>query len=256
MSDWNAEHYLKFGDERTRAVADLVARIRLAAPSRIVDLGCGPGNSTAILRQRWPDSDIVGIDNSPKMIAAAREKYPDQEWQAVDISEWRPESPVDLVFSNAALQWVPNHAGLMTNLTTATNADGALAFQVPSGSFAEVRKLIHELSHEARWNHRMQAARAALTMETPSFYYDAVAQSASSVDIWESEYHHVLDSTDAIVDWISSTGLRPFVAALADESERADFVAELRRRVAETYELRIDGRVLFPFRRTFVIAYR
>lgn len=256
MSDWNAEHYLKFGDERTRAAVDLVARIRLLSPAKIVDLGCGPGNSSVILRQRWPEAQVVGVDNSPGMIAAANEKYPDQVWHSADISEWNPDTPVDLVFSNAALQWVPDHAALMRRLIAAVKEEGALAFQIPSGSFAEVRKLIHEVSTDARWTERMVGARETLTMEEPGFYYDALAKDSASLDIWESEYHHVMESTDAIVDWMSSTGLRPFVAALDNEDERGEFVAELKRRVSEAYEVRMDGRVLFPFRRTFVIAYR
>lgn len=255
-SGWNATHYLKFGDERTRAAVDLVARIKLASPRRIVDLGCGPGNSTALLWERWPEAEVGGVDSSPEMIAAAKESHPDRDWRLADIAKWSPDQPVELVFSNAAIQWVSDHGMLMKRLISATATGGALAFQIPSGSFAEVRKLIHEISRDERWNDRMLAARAELTMEEPAFYYDALAGEATSLDIWESEYHHVMESTDAIVDWISSTGLRPFVAALDEEAERADFVAELKRRVAESYEIRADGWVLFPFRRTFVIAYR
>lgn len=256
MADWSATHYLKFGNERTRAAIDLVNRIRLTEPGRIVDLGCGPGNSTALLWERWPNAEVTGIDSSPDMITKATKDHPDRTWVMGDISTWVLNEPVDLVFSNAALQWVPGHAGLMQRLIGSTAKGGALAFQIPSGTFAEVRTLIHEISQDARWNDRMTAAREALTMETPEFYYDALARDSASLDIWESEYHHVMESTDAIVDWISSTGLRPFVAALADEDERNAFVGELRRRVTEVYEVRQDGRVLFPFRRSFVIAYR
>jgi len=256
MADWNAEHYLKFGDERTRAAVDLVARIKLDSPRRIVDLGCGPGNSTELLWHRWPEAEVVGMDSSPKMIAAAKEKFPEREWQQGDLASWSPDEPVDLVFSNAAIQWVPDHGRLMQRLIEGTAEGGALAFQVPSGNFAEVRKLIHVISREERWNDRMEGARAELTMESPEFYYDALAAESVSLDIWESEYHHVMESTDAIVDWISSTGLRPFLAALDEDTEKDEFLAELKRRVAEAYEVRKDGRVLFPFRRTFAIAYR
>ena len=256
MSDWNAKHYLKFGDERTRPAVDLVTRIKLTAPRRIFDLGCGPGNSTAILGERWPEAEIVGIDSSPGMIATAKEQHPEGNWESGDISTWTPDEPADLIFSNAALQWIPDHGELMQRLIRATAVGGALAFQIPGGSFAEVRKLIHELSHAPRWNDRMTAARTALTMEPPAFYYDSLVKEATSLDLWETEYHHVMESTDAIVDWISSTGLRPFVAALEDEEERNNVVGELRRRVAAAYEGRTDGQVLFPFRRTFVIAYR
>jgi trans-aconitate 2-methyltransferase len=256
MSNWNAAHYLKYGDERTRAAVDLTARVKLDSPRTIVDLGCGPGNSTQVLRARWPDADLLGIDNSPDMIEAARKAFPYERWRLADAAVWTAESPVDLVYSNAALQWLPRHDLLVPHLFAQVAPGGALAIQIPSSTFATVRKLIHEISHEPAWNERMVGPRSALTMESPEFYYDALAASATSLDIWETEYHHVLDSKAAIVDWIASTGLRPFLAALADAFERDAFLAELHRRVASAYELRADGKVLFPFRRTFVIAYR
>tara|TARA_Y100001934_G_scaffold280257_2_gene386438 strand:+ start:134 stop:904 length:771 start_codon:yes stop_codon:yes gene_type:complete len=256
VTDWNAQHYLKFGDERTRAAIDLLARINLSSPRRIVDLGCGPGNSTELLWQRWPEADVYGLDSSVEMIAAAKERHPDRSWQLADLEQWSPDEPVDLAFSNAAIQWTSDHGALMKRLIAGTADGGALAFQIPSGSFAEVRKLIHEISREERWNDRMESARQELKMELPEFYYDALASEASILDVWESEYHHVMNSTDAIVDWISSTGLRPFIGALGIESEQTEFVEELKRRVAQAYEIRANGKVLFPFRRTFVIAYR
>lgn len=256
MSEWNAAHYLKFGDERTRAAADLAARVRLESPRTIVDLGCGPGNSTQILKARWPDADILGLDNSPEMIAAAKQSFPEQKWLLADVSVWKPPRPVDLVYSNAALQWLKDHAALMRHLFGMVATGGALAFQIPSSTFATVRTLIHDISTMPAWNARMDRARHAITMESPSFYYDALAAGATRLDIWETEYHHVLNSKAAIVDWISSTGLRPFLAALDNDAERQGFLAELHRRVADAYESRADGQVLFPFRRTFVIAYR
>ncbi|MGB0580771.1 MAG: methyltransferase domain-containing protein [Limisphaerales bacterium] len=255
MADWNAQHYLKFGDERTRAAVDLVARIKLESPKRIVDLGCGPGNSTELLWTRWPEAKVSGLDSSSNMIEAANAKHPGRDWRLGDLASWSPEEPVELVFSNAAIQWVSDHGVLMKRMAAGTAEGGAVAFQIPSGTYATVRNLMHEISQEDRWNNdRMEVARGELTMESPEFYYDALTEGATSLDVWESEYHHVMESTDAIVDWISSTGLRPFVAALGEERERTDFVEELKRRVSEEYEIRTDGRVLFPFRRTFVIA--
>jgi trans-aconitate 2-methyltransferase len=256
MPGWNAAHYLKYGDERTRPAADLAARIKLEAPRTIVDLGCGPGNSTQVLRARWPAAKVLGIDNSTEMIDAARRAYPEQDWLLADGAAWSPEELVDLVYSNAALQWMPDHGALVRRLCASVAPGGALAFQIPSSTFATVRTLIHEISRNPDWTERMEGARSALTMESPAFYYDALASDAASVDIWETEYHHVLDSKAAIVDWMTSTGLRPFLAALASDAERHDFLAELHRRVALAYETRADGKVLFPFRRTFVIAYR
>lgn len=256
MSPWKASQYLKFGDERTRAAEDLAGRIRLESPARIVDLGCGPGNSTRILRKRWPGANILGVDNSPEMIQAALESYPDEEWLLADLVDWTPDTPVDLIYSNAALHWLPDHGQLIPRLFSLVADGGALAFQIPSSTFVAVRKLIHEISFDSAWSDRMESARQALTMESTAFYYDSLVEHATGLDIWETEYCHVLESQDAIIDWISSTGLRPFLESLSDEQERARFLAELRGRVADEYETRIDGRVLFPFRRTFVIAGR
>lgn len=256
MEYWNAAHYLKFVDERTRAASDLVARIDVDRPRTIVDLGCGPGNSTQILKLRWPKSEVIGIDNSAEMIEAAKQSFSDQSWKLADIAEWEPATATDVVYSNAALQWLPNHTSLIRRLFSFVAREGALAFQIPSSTYATVRTLIHDISCNPAWTQRMTAPRTALTIESPSFYYDTLANDASRMDIWETDYNHVMESSDSIVDWIASTGLRPFLAALDANSEREQFVSELRARVASSYETRSDGKVLFPFRRTFVIAYR
>lgn len=252
---WDADHYLQFRDERTRPAADLVARIALQDPTSIVDLGCGPGNSTQVLRNRWPTARVVGIDNSPEMIERARNAHPDREWELGDIATWSPAEPFDLVFSNAALQWLGDHATLVRRLFAHVAPAGALAFQVPSDPYALVRTYIDEIADDPAWRERMAGPRSALTMEPPAVYYDALAESARSIDLWETEYHHVMESPRAIVDWISSTGLRPFLDAL-DPDERVAFVRRLTARVEAGYPVRADGRVLFPFRRLFVIAYR
>ncbi|MGN6544524.1 MAG: methyltransferase domain-containing protein, partial [Aureliella sp.] len=187
---WDSKHYLKFEDERTRPASDLVARIALERPRAIVDLGCGPGNSTAVLRARWPDADITGLDNSSDMLDAARKAHPETKWMLGDAAKWSSSTPIDLVFSNAALQWVSDHRTLMPHLLLQVAADGALAFQIPSATFAAVRTHIHELSKEPAWKQRMTRARAALTMEEPGFYYDCLVPHASRLDIWETEYHH------------------------------------------------------------------
>jgi trans-aconitate 2-methyltransferase len=253
---WDPTHYMKFGDERTRPSVDLAARIKVENPTQIVDLGCGPGNSTQILRQKWPQARVLGVDNSPEMLKAAAESYPDQEWMLADIASWQPAQTFDVIFSNATLQWLPDHRTLARRLLSLFSSGGALAFQIPSATFATIRTLIYDISREATWNARMDVPRKAHTMESPAFYYDALVDVASELDLWETDYQHVLPSRSAVVDWISSTGLRPFLAVLDTEKERSEFLAELHRRVADSYALRADGKVLFPFRRTFVIAYR
>lgn len=252
---WDPSSYLRFDDERTRPSLDLVSRIAVDSPGTVIDLGCGTGNSTAVLARRWPEAQVTGLDSSPEMIEAARAECPDRPWILSAIEEWAPAQPFDVVYSNAALQWLPDHGPLVERLFDAVAEKGALAFQVPSADFARVRVLIHEIALEGPWAPRMGGPLGALTMESPGFYYDHLAPRARAIDVWETEYHHALDGPDAVVDWIASTGLRPFVAVL-DDDEAARFTKLLRERVREEYLPQADGKVLFPFRRTFVIAYR
>lgn len=253
---WDAELYLKFGAERTRPSIDLASRVDVAAPARVVDLGCGPGNSTQVLRGRWPSAEVTGLDNSAEMIAAAREKYPDQQWVLGDAGTWSADRPFDVVFSNAAIQWIPHHDALVTHLFDQVAEGGALAFQIPSPVYADIHTLIHHIAADERWSARMQGPMTELTMREPAFYYDVLCNVARSLDIWETEYQHVMESPAAIVEWISSTGLRPFLAALDDEADRAAFTEMLTERAVEAYPSRADGKVLFGFRRLFVVAYR
>ena len=163
---------------------------------------------------------MCGLDSSPEMIASAKQSHPDQEWILAGIEDWSPGAPYDVVFSNAALQWVRDHVSLTRRLFSQVAPGGVLAFQIPSGAYSPVRSFIHEIARDEAWGSRMAEARAALTMEEPHVYYDALAPQADSVDIWETEYYHVMESPSAIVEWISSTGLRPFLDAL--DSERGE----------------------------------
>ena len=255
MTAWEPNRYLQFSAERTRPAIDLASRIAIDDPETVIDLGCGPGNSTQVLRQRWPGARICGLDHSREMIAAARQSYPAQEWILSDIKGWSADVLYTVVFSNAVLQWLPDHAALIGHLFAQVAAGGALAFQVPSGAHSPLRAAIHEISQDAAWNSRMEKARQALTWPDPYLYYDVLAPRAKSVDAWETEYYHVLASPSAIVEWASGTGLRPFLSALDSKKEKQRFTALLTARLAEAYPIRSDGRVLFPFKRTFVIAY-
>jgi trans-aconitate 2-methyltransferase len=255
MTAWDPTEYLRFGDERTRPAVDLAARVGVDEPASIIDLGCGPGNSAQVLRRRWPSARVRGLDSSSEMIDSARRSYPEQEWMLGGIEDWTADVPYDVVFSNAALQWLPDHVALTRRLFAQVAEGGALAFQIPSRDYSQVRKLIHEISRDEAWASRTAEAGAAHTMEAPGTYYDALAPRARAVDIWETQYFHVMDSPWAIVEWISSTGLRPFLDALDSDDERRRFTGLLADRVAAEYESKADGRVLFPFRRTFVIAY-
>ena len=255
VGDWNPDHYLRFREQRTRPASDLVARIALDAPARVIDLGCGPGTSTQVLAERWPGAQIIGLDSSETMIAAARRLHPQQDWRCGSMASWLPKYALDVVFANASLQWLPDHGPLVQRLFSWVAPGGALAFQIPSAAHAPVRTLIHALARSDRWSARMEAPLRALTMESPAFYYDHLSSRATHLDIWESEYWHVLASADAVVDWMASTGLRPFLEALDSPEDQACFQQQLLDPLRHLYPPRVDGKVLFPFRRTFVIAY-
>jgi trans-aconitate 2-methyltransferase len=256
MANWDAGLYLKFADERTRPAADLAARIALAAPARVVDLGCGPGNSTAVLRTRWPAADVVGVDNSPDMIAAATKAHPGGRWVLADLATWADPEPFDVVFSNAALQWVPGHAAVIPRLFALVAPGGALAVQAPIHFESPLHRLMLQIADRPEWRDRMAAAKAALRTERPGFYYDALRPAAAKLDLWVTEYLHELPGPADIVAWIRGTGLRPYLAALAGDTERSAFERLLLEGVTAAYPPQADGRVLFPFRRLFVIAYR
>ena len=256
MPQWNPEQYLKFGSERTQPVRDLISRIALESPRRIVDLGCGPGNSTEELANRWPASSIQGIDTSIEMSERARRTYPDSHWCVADAAYWKAEEPVDLIFSNAMLHWVPDHEHLCPRLLEQAAAGGALAVQAPAHYDSPLHREMLEVSRQPLWTERMDRARNALTNHPPEFYYDLLAQMASRVDVWETTYYHVLAGPGSVLDWFRGTGLRPFLEALADDEERGRFETMLGDRYEKTYPRRPNGRVLFPFRRLFFVAYR
>ena len=256
MLKWDAQAYLQFATERTQPALDLAARVRLARPLQIVDLGCGPGNSTAILRRKWPQAEVIGVDNSAEMIAAATREYPEGTWLQADIAAWTAACPADLLFSNAALQWLPDHARLLPRLWNQLAAGGALAVQVPAHHYSPVREMILEVAADPAWSHLMAAPSRAMTIESPAFYYRVMRPLASRLEIWETEYYHFMDGPEAIVDWFRGTGLRPFLAVLEGRERKLAFEALLLERFTRHYPRQPDGKVLFPFRRLFFIAYR
>lgn len=256
MPTWDADLYLRFANERTQPAIDLLARVALTEPQRIVDLGCGPGNSTTLLRGRWPGAAIIGIDNSQEMIAAATRDYPEGDWQLADIVTWFAGDHYDLIFSNATLQWLPDHGTLYPRLFAQVAPGGAFAVQIPAFHTTALQQVLLALADEPVWRERLQPATRALVAESPGFYYDALQPHASQIALWETEYQHVLAGPDAIVDWISGTRLRPYLEALGEDAEREEFLARLREGVAALYPPQRDGKVLFPFRRIFLVAYR
>lgn len=255
MTAWNPTLYLQFGDERTRPAEDLLARVALEQPQRIVDLGCGPGNSTALLRRRWPTAYVVGLDNSQQMIDRARQDAPDGTWLLADVHTWAADEPFDLVYSNATLHWLPDHAALFPRLFGQVAPGGALAVQMPANGESPAYRLIRALADDPVWSDRMAAARSAARIETPSLYYDVLCPLASRIDLWETTYYHVLGGPPAIIDWVRGTGLRPYLNAL-DADEQQEFLARLLDGLISAYPRQVDGNVLFAFKRLFLVAYR
>jgi trans-aconitate 2-methyltransferase len=256
MPQWDADQYLKFASERTQPVFDLLHRIRLEKPRRIADLGCGPGNSTAVLRNRWPEAFLVGVDSSPEMIQKARETFPEGAWVVGDAAVWGDQEQFDLVFSNAMLHWVTNHETVCRHLLELLAPGGALAIQVPAHYDSPLHREIMEVSRDVAWNGRMEGARHALTNHAPEFYYDLLGPLVSRLDVWETTYYHVLAGPEGVVEWFRGTGLRPFLEVLKSDEERHRFERMLLERYTKTYPRRANGVILFPFRRLFWVAYR
>ncbi|MFI5357862.1 MAG: trans-aconitate 2-methyltransferase [Opitutales bacterium] len=256
MATWQSELYLKFAGERTQPAVDLVARISLATPARVIDLGCGPGNSTAVLAARWPQARIVGLDSSEPMLAAARRDFPQGTWVQGDIATWQAPQPFDLVFSNAALQWVPDHETLLPRLLAQLSPGGVLAVQMPANFHDAAHRLMRELAATERWRRHFPTPPREWAVHEPAFYYDLLAPRAARLHLWHTEYLQVMTGPAAIVEWYRGTGLRPWLDALPNDAERAAFVAEYALLIAQAYPPRSDGKVLFPFRRFFMVAQR
>ncbi|MDD3179788.1 MAG: methyltransferase domain-containing protein [Opitutaceae bacterium] len=256
MPSWDSSQYLQFANERAQPCLDLVARIALSSPQRIIDLGCGPGNSTAVLRARWPEVDLTGLDNSAEMLVTARSSDSRAKWLESDIADWSPDAPYDLIFSNAALHWVPDHGTLFPRLLRAVAPGGVLAVQMPGNHDAPVNQLMRELTVSQSW--RMHFPRPINTWKAHSlpFYYDTLAPHASHVDLWVTEYLHILHDHAAMIEWYRGTGLRPYLDALPRDTLRTAFCTDLLAGVRHAYLAQPDGRVLFPFRRIFIVARR
>ena len=248
---WDPERYLTYADERGRPFVELLARVPATAPRRVVDLGCGPGNLTRLLAERWPEAQVVGLDSSPEMVAAARRDVVGVEFEVAGLRIWTPAQPVDVLVSNATLQWVPGHLGLLEQLAAAVRPGGWLAFQVP-GNFDEPSHTVRrDLAAEEPYRAHV-AGVAVPDSHDPAVYLDRLARLGCRVDAWETTYLHVLEGPDPVFTWVSGTGARPTLQALPDDL-RPRFEAELKRRLAAAYPSRPWG-VVLPFRRIFVVA--
>jgi trans-aconitate 2-methyltransferase len=249
---WDPTKYLEFADERSRPFVDLLNRVDVAEPTVVVDLGCGPGQLTASLADRWPSAQIIGLDSSPEMIKrAARFTGPRMRFQLQDLRKWQPETSVDVIISNAAFQWVPGHRDLLPHLVSSLAPDGWLAFQVPGNFDEPSHRLLRQLAADPRYAPMLTEVDWPIAADAAS-YLDDLALLGCSVDAWETTYLHVLSGPDPVFRWISGTGARPVLQTLPDD-HRAQFVAEYQELLNEAYPPRPYGTVL-PFRRVFVVA--
>lgn len=253
--EWDPGQYLRFTDERLRPALDLMARVDLAHPRSIVDLGCGPGNVTAILARRWPGAAVLGIDGSAPMLERARAAAPTCRFAAGDFSTWAPEAPADLIYSNAALHWRGGHAALFPRLVGLLAPGGVLAVQMPAMHNAPLRRLQQDIAGEGPWASRLTDVDAARAILEPGDYYDILRPLVGSLDIWETSYLHVLTGEDAVVQWAMGTSLKPFLDRLPS-GLREDFLAAYAAALRPEYPRRADGTTLLPFRRLFIMAKR
>lgn len=258
MPGWDTGQYLRFEQERARPCHDLVRRIELESPVRIVDLGCGPGNSTAILKGRWPGARIAGVDGSPEMLRRARATDPSVEWIETDLNRWEPPASYDLVFSNAAFHWVPDHTRFVARWWGHVAPGGALAFQVPAPGPPRRRWMgaLREVLDRPRWHEVRMGDPTQENVLSLTQYYELLRNGSRKIDLWDTEYCHVLLGPESVVEWTKGTALRPLLERLTAETDRARFLSEYSVEIAHQYPPQGDGRVLFPFLRRFVIAYR
>ncbi len=268
MGKWDPDSYLRFEQERTQPSYDLVSRIVGLDPATVIDIGCGPGNSTRVLRERWPNAHITGLDNSPEMIEKARAAFPQGTWILADAAMWRPDAGgthpegcthpqrYDLVFSNAALQWIPNHELLLRSLFGLLKPQGALAVQVPANNDSPLYRAVVQVSGKAEWREWTSGCDGLLTYHPASFYYDQLSALSRRVYVWQTTYYHVLADHQGMIDWYASTGMRCYLERLPGDAQRKAFQAQVLDECRAHYPQQQDGQILFPFRRLFFVAYR
>jgi trans-aconitate 2-methyltransferase len=267
---WDATQYLRFGGERARPFCDLLARVGAELPAYVVDLGCGPGNLTALLAERWPSAAVCGVDSSPQMIEAARKltgtprssgsgpvmssHAPGLSFVLDDVRHWEPQSLPDVIISNAVLQWVPGHRELLARWAGQLADGGWLAFQVPGNFDQPSHAILREMVGSARWRPLLRDVQLNQQSSDPAVYAELLAGAGCEVDAWEKTYVHILDGDDPVLEWYKGTGLRPVLAVL-DGDQAADFLAAYGERLRAAYPPASFGTV-FPFRRVFTVAHR
>jgi trans-aconitate 2-methyltransferase len=252
---WDPILYLRYGDERLRPALDLLARIPTESPGAVVDLGCGAGNVTAILKARWPGADVLGIDNAEPMLERARQVAPTCRFEAASFADWSPAVAPAVIYSNAALQWLGGHDTLFPRLISLLAPGGVLAVQMPSMHDAPLRRLQYEVAATGPWAGRLAGITSARSILAPQEYWSLLRPRCATLEMWETTYLHALQGEDAVAQWASGTSLRPFLDAL-DEPVRSEFAAAYAEALRPHYPRQDDGTTLLPFRRLFILASR
>jgi trans-aconitate 2-methyltransferase len=254
---WSSQQYLKFEDERTRPARDLLQAVPTLRVATAADLGCGPGNSTELLVEHYPEASIVGVDNSPEMIRAAKKRLPYVKFRLGSVEDWNEPGPWDLLFANAVFQWIGNHERLMRRLAERLAPGGSLAIQMPDNLDEPSHAAMRAAAASAQFAEKLsKAAKARTALAGPDWYYGLLKPLVSRADIWRTTYYHVLPGgVDAIVEWVKGTGLIPFLKPLSEE-EKAAYLAAYRDELTKTYAPLADGAVILPYPRFFIVATR
>ena len=256
--DWNPELYLRFNQERTQPAIDLLNRIAMTAPQRVLDVGCGPGNSSQGLTQRWPTAQLLGIDSSVAMIEKAQADYPPAQWphvqwKVMDALDIKAVAEFDVVFSNAVIHWVPDHPSLFKTLVAALTAQGILAIQMPLYHEMPVYGLVEQLYPSLFPDSPFQSERV-FNFHSADYYYELLTQMQCRFSLWETSYLHVMASYEHILEMIKSTGLKPYLDEIPDNAQKAAFEKRVLHSLPTIYQRQSDGRVLFSFKRLFILA--
>ena len=257
LADWQPEQYLRFRDERTQPTVDLARRIDAPPPRRVLDVGCGPGNSTAVLRALWPEAEIIGLDSSESMLEKARKISSDITWVRRDASlDMRDLGTFDVIFSNAAFQWIPGTEELIPRLFDMLSPAGVMAVQAPYVRELPVYAAAGRLTALPEWEPYF-AEPVIYPLHRPCrFYYDILCGLEGHISMWQTDYIHIMNSCEDIVEWYKGSGLRPFLGRLPDDDTRRDFLAAYTEQVRQAYPVERDGKVLLPFTRGFFLLYK
>lgn len=250
---WNPQQYLTFEDHRLRPALDLLGGIPLEVPKTVVDLGCGTGNVTRIIQERWPSAKVVGLDSSTEMLRKAREADSKIEWQQKAIDDWQPKQKPDVIYSNASLHWLGGHETLFPRLMSYLKLGGYLAVQMPGNFSAPTHTLVYETARSGPWKERLEPLIKPPPVMDPTDYYRILVPYSEQLDIWETTYIQALEGENPVAEWTKGTWLKPFLDAL-EEPEKAQFEAQYRRRILQAYPPGLNGKTLLPFRRIFVVA--